>query len=538
MAGTLLTMSSITKRYGSTQALAGVDLDIERGEILGVVGHNGAGKSTLMRVILGITRPDAGSMCFDGEELPFGYSLEQAYERGIRMVFQELALCPTLRVFENTYLARPALRGRHWRRRARQVISASLQNVFPGNRISANSLIGQLPLAHRQMVEIAQAAIGGAKEVRLLVLDEPTSALSRESAEQLFSFLRGLRSEGVSIILISHRMQEILDNTDRTVVMRDGSVVGSLVSKHASQDEVLALMGAARANSRGDSRQRQRVATEALLEVRGLSTRHLHDISIGVRRGEVVGIAGLDGQGQHELLLELWRHRHKGWRAWRARSVRFSGQMAFVTGDRQAAGIFPLWDLARNASISAIDEVSRFGVLNIFRERDLVEQWVKRLTIRGWRSSSILELSGGTQQKVLVARALATRADLVLLDDPFRGVDVGTKQECYRLIDEEAVKGRAFIWFSTENSELEECDRVYVLRGGRVAATLSAEEVREDKIIAASFVLAGAGEAGPTGSVGGSRAALEEDVEEHAVVSEAMGIASGAKPTGGGDKPL
>ena len=533
MAGTLLTMSSIIKRYGSTQALAGVDLDIERGEILGIVGHNGAGKSTLMRVILGITRPDAGSMCFDGEELSFGYSLDQAHERGIRIVFQELALCPTLRVFENTYLARPALRGQHWRRHARQAISASLQNVFPGSRISSGTLIGQLPLAHRQMVEIAQAVIGGAKEVRLLVLDEPTSALSRESAEQLFSFLRTLRAEGISTIFISHRMQEILDNTDRTVVMRDGRVVGSLVSEHASHDEVLALMGAARANARGESRERQRVATEAVLEVRGLSTRHLHNISVGVRRGEVIGIAGLDGQGQHELLLELWRHRHKGWRAWRARSVRFSGKMAFLTGDRQAAGIFPLWDLARNASVSAIGEVSRFGVLNISREIDLVEQWIKRLTIRGWRSSGILELSGGTQQKVLVARALATKADLVLLDDPFRGVDVGTKQESYRLIDEEAARGRAFIWFSTENSELEECDRVYVLRGGHVTAELSGDEVREDKIIAASFILVATGGAGPMRSVGGSRAAREES----AVVSEATG-ALRPGPAGGAERPL
>ena len=205
--------------------------------------------------------------------------------------------------------------------------------------------------------------------------------------------------------------------------------------------------------------------------------------------------------------------------------------MAFLTGDRQAAGIFPLWDLARNASVSAIGEISRFGVLNISREIDLVEQWIKRLTIRGLRSSGILELSGGTQQKVLVARALATRADLVLLDDPFRGVDVGTKQESYRLIDEEAARGRAFIWFSTENAELEECDRVYVLRGGRVTAELSGNEVREDKIIAASFVLAATSEAGPIRRVGGSRAVQKGT----AAVSQADGAPIG---TGGPEKWL
>jgi ribose transport system ATP-binding protein len=481
----LLRLSSIAKRYGNTQALAGVDLVIERGEILGIVGHNGAGKSTLMRVVLGITRPDSGSIEFGHEVLGPSYSLAQAYARGVRIVFQELALCPSLRVFENVYLARPALRGRGWRRRSREVIVQSLEDVFPGSRTSARAVISKLPLARRQMVEIAQAAIGGAKEVSLLVLDEPTSALSRESAEQLFDFLRRLRAAGVSTIVISHRMQEVLANTDRTVVMRDGKVVGTRISNDTGNDEILALMGAAPVDAVGALRKRQQVASDLILEVHQLSTRRLHGISFKVRQGEVVGFAGLDGQGQHELLLELWRRRRR--RRWRGRAMRCRGEMAFLTGDRQTAGVFPLWDLRRNASVSALGEISSFGVLRTSREIALVDRWITRLAIRGRRSSGILELSGGTQQKVLVARALATKADLVLLDDPFRGVDVATKHETYRLIDEEAAKGRAFIWFSTENAELEESDRVYVLRGGRIVAELAGDEAREDRVIAASF---------------------------------------------------
>jgi ribose transport system ATP-binding protein len=462
--------------------LDGVDLVVEPGEILGIVGHNGAGKSTLMRVVLGITRPDSGSIEINSDRTGSGYSLAQAHARGIRIVFQELALCPSLRVFENVYLARPALRGRGWRRRSRQVIAQSLASIFPGSCISPRAGISRLPLAQRQMVEIAQAVIGGEEEVSLLVLDEPTSALSRESADQLFDFLRRLRAGGVSTVVISHRMQEVLHNTDRTIVMRDGRVVGERISAETSYDEVLALMGAAPVEAVA-SRRVERSAGDQVLRVSALSTHRLSDISFSVRLGEVVGVAGLDGQGQQDLLLELWRCR----RSWRGRSVHCDGEMAFVTGDRQRAGVFSLWDLERNASASAMSEISSLGIIKAPKEVALVERWITRLAIRGRRSSGILELSGGTQQKVLVARALASRADLVLLDDPFRGVDVATKHETYGLIHEEAARGRAFVWFSTENAEFEECDRVYVLRGGRIAAELAGTDASEDRLIAASF---------------------------------------------------
>ena len=451
--------------------------------ILGIVGHNGAGKSTLMRVVIGLTRCDSGSIEFDHERAGPGYSLAQSYARGVRIVFQELALCPSLRVFENVYLARPALRGRGWRRRSRQAIGQSLQNVFPGSRISARAGIGRLPLAQRQMVEIAQAVIGGEEEVRLLVLDEPTSALSREAADQLYEFLRRLRAGGVSTIVISHRMQEVLNNTDRTVVMRDGRVVGERTSAETTYDDVLALMGAATVDAAPVSSARRQPAGEQVLSVSELSTHRLSDVSFSVRRGEVVGIAGLDGQGQQDLLLELWRCR----RRWRSRSVRCRGEMAFVTGDRQRAGVFSLWDLKRNASASAMSEISALGVLNAPKDSRWSTAGWRGLAIRGRRSSGIHELSGGTQQKVLVARALASQADVVLLDDPFRGVDVATKHDSYGLIREEADRGRAFIWFSTENAEFEECDRVFVLRGGRIAAELAGAEASEDMLIAASF---------------------------------------------------
>ena len=495
----LLRLTGVTKRYGSTQALADANLTVSPAEILGLMGHNGAGKSTLVRVILGITRPDSGSVEIRRNAVTDGYSLRLAHRLGLRIVFQDLALCPSLRVFENVLLARPSLRGRGWQRRAQSLIGAKLDEVFPGSRISPRAQISHLSPAQRQMVEIAQAMLGDPGEVSLLVLDEPTSALSSESAGQLFAHLRRLRSAGVSTIFISHRMKEVLATTDRTVVMRDGRVVAERNSRETSEEEIVGLMGVIGAGVATAARQ-HRPAGSPALEVTGLSTRKLQDVRVTVREGEIVGLAGLDGQGQAELLQEIWRRRGRG-----GGPVRVMAPMAFVTGDRHTAGIFHLWDLQRNMSVGALRDVSSLGAIRPRKERELARQWITRLAVRGAASSGIGELSGGTQQKVLVARAITTRARIVLLDDPFRGVDIATKRETYRLFHDEALKGRSFVWFTTENSELEECDRVYVLHGGRIVAELTGGDIREDQIIAASFrATAGSGEkAGPAGPVPG-----------------------------------
>jgi ribose transport system ATP-binding protein len=497
----LLRLTGVTKRYGSTQALANANLTVSPAEILGLVGHNGAGKSTLVRVILGITRPDSGSVEIRRNAVTDGYSLRLAHQLGLRIVFQDLALCPSLRVFENVLLARPSLRGRGWQRRAQTLIGAKLDEVFPGSRISPRAQISHLSPAQRQMVEIAQAMLGAPGEVSLLVLDEPTSALSSESAEQLFAHLRRLRSAGVSTIFISHRMKEVLATTDRTVVMRDGRVVAERNSRETSEEKIVGLMGVIGGGPTTAARQ-HRPAGSPTLEVAGLSTRKLQDVRVTVREGEIVGLAGLDGQGQAELLQEIWRRRGRGG------AVRVMAPMAFVTGDRHTAGIFHLWDLQRNMSVGALRDVSWLGAIRPRKERELARQWITRLAIRGSSDSRIGELSGGTQQKVLVARAITTSARIILLDDPFRGVDIATKRETYRLFHDEALKGRSFVWFTTENSELEECDRVYVLHGGRIVAELSGGDIREDQIIAASFrATAGSGEeaspAGPVPGLGG-----------------------------------
>lgn len=490
----VLEVRGAEKRYGNTQALAGVDLTVHSGEILGLVGHNGAGKSTLVRVLVGLTRPDRGEMVVGGVPVTGRYSLDIAREAGIRIVFQELSLCPTLRVFENAFVSQPSLAGWGWRKRSKRLISEQLDRIFPGHGIRVGRIVAGLSLAQRQMVEIAQATVRQGEPLHLLVLDEPTSALGAEPAQQLFRFLQQLRqTEGTSAIFISHKMREVLGNTDRVVVMSDGRVVGERDSKEASPDEVIALMGAVAAEGREGPTPGRQAPTPRLDRPRGqvvvradkLSTGPLQNVSLELRAGELVGLAGLDGQGQHELLLEVWRRRRR--HRLRAGPVRVRLPVGYVTGDRQVAGVFALWSVGRNVSVGSLDNLSMAGWVRRAKEDDLINRWIRRLEIRGSAGAGILQLSGGNQQKALLGRALASKAQIVLLDDPFRGVDVMTKRQAYSLMREEAARGRSFLWFSTENAELLECDRVYVFHQGTVVDEFEGEEIREERIIASSF---------------------------------------------------
>lgn len=483
----LLRIRGIKKRYGNTQALDDVDLVIRPAEAVGVVGHNGAGKSTLMRVIAGFTAPDSGVVEVSGWTGDGRYDPVKARDLGVRIAFQELSLCPTLRVYENVIVAHPALTGLGWRRRAQAAIRRQLDAVFPGHRISPRALIGSLPLARRQMVEVAQASLHTDQEPKLLILDEPTSALGKESADNLFQYLRRAVEDGLSFVLISHRIAEVLENVDRVIVMRNGRVVAEQAAAALTEEEIISLMGAATVPTAHAEREALASGAEPVVEVNGLTNDRLRGISVQARPGEIIGLAGLDGQGQRELLLELWRSRRRlGHRA-----VKTRGRVAFVTGDRQAAGVFPLWPVIRNLSIASLFRLGGYGFVDPRKERDVTRHWIQRLAIKGSPDTPVPDLSGGTQQKVLVARAMAVGADVVLLDDPFRGVDVGTKREIYRLLRDESLGGRCFVWFTTENAELRECDRVYVFHEGRIVAELSGEEITEERVIAASFSGAG-----------------------------------------------
>jgi len=489
--GPLIQIEGVHKRYGPTRALQGADVTLSSGEVVAIVGHNGAGKSTLMRVICGLTVPDEGRILVHGADVTGDHSLAAARSAGIRIVFQELSLCAVLRAYENVLITHPQIRGLGWRRRAAVTISTQLDEIFPGHGIAPRMLVSSLSLAQRQMLEIARAAAPVGETVRMLILDEPTSALGARASSQLFEWLAGRRGEGLAAILISHRLREVLEHSDRTVVMRDGLVAGDGSSADLDRGAIVEMMGQAHTGSALEARVRVAAGErpQPVLEVDGLNGDVLRDVVLRVGEGEIVGLAGLDGQGQRELLFELWRQRHG-----RRRNVRTHGRMAFVAGDRQQSGLFRLWPLVRNISVGSLAAVQRAGLVNGETERRLVSEWIKRLEIRGGPGDPVTGLSGGTQQKALIARALASDARLLLFDDPFRGVDVGTKRQVYALVHEAAAQGRSFLWFTTENDELEECDRVYVLRQGHVVDELHGEEIREDRVIASSFAEVGDGE--------------------------------------------
>lgn len=461
--------------FGAVRALDGVTLRVMPGECVGLVGHNGAGKSTIVSVINGGLTPHEGSVASDGERLE-RYGINAARGRGVRCVFQELSLCPNLSIVENTRIMHRHLGGFGWRRRAAKIIERSLDAVFPGHGIDSGRVVGDLSIAERQMVEISMAFSDAGIAPRLVILDEPTSSLDASLARQMLDHVRRFVAAGGSVILISHILHEILETADRIIVMKDGRVVAERPAREFDHHGLVKAMGTVAKEETGD--RPARAQSEAALVL----SHQTAGRPFTARKGEIIGLAGLAGHGQTELLLALHAAQSGNWLPERDPLV------TFVAGDRRLNGVFELWSILRNFSIASLGDLSRRGVIVPDEEQTKGNDWKRRIEIRTPdMASPILSLSGGNQQKVLFARALATHAPVVLMDDPMRGVDVGTKQEVYAIIREEASRGRTFIWYSTEMDEVRLCDRVYVFREGRITAELAGDAVSETNIIAASF---------------------------------------------------
>jgi ribose transport system ATP-binding protein len=480
----LVEIGGAAKSFGAVRALAGVTLAVAPGECLGLVGHNGAGKSTLVNVIAGTLKPDAGTITVAGADLTAGFDVLAAHRAGIRCVFQELSLCPNLTVAENARVMHAAIRGRSWRRRAGALILDKLAAVFPGHGIRAGDVVGDLSLPRRQMVEIARAFTVTDAPARLVILDEPTSSLDAHVAGQLLAFVRAFTATGGAVILISHLLEEILRTGDRIVVMRDAKIVASRPAAEFDRDSLVAAMGSVARGGTADvaGSAAKRTASAACVRARPVDVRG-GGIELAAHRGEIVGLGGLSGHGQTDLLVAIFEAAHH-----RTRDMPVEGKAAFVAGDRQSDGIFPLWSILRNVTIGSIRALRRRRLIDAGAESELAATWKGRMGIRTDDvHNNILSLSGGNQQKVLFARSLATAADIVLMDDPMRGVDVGTKQDVYGMIREEAARGRTFIWYTTEMDELRHCDHVYVFRDGEIVADLPRAEMTEERVLHASF---------------------------------------------------
>lgn len=476
----------VERSFGAVRALAGVDLVVPPGECLGLVGHNGAGKSTLMQILAGTLPAGAGTLSVHGADLTGQWSVATAQRNGIRCVFQELSLCPNLTVAENARILHPSIRGLGWRRRAGALIRGKLDEIFPGHGIRPGDVVGDLSIGRRQMVEIARAFSVSEGRLDLVILDEPTSSLDSVVSGQLLGFVRRFVAAGGSAILISHLLGEILSTATRVVVMRDGRVVDTRPSSAHTHATLVGAMGnVAREEAHATAAVSKRIAgARPIVDVRPESQRD--NRSLSVHRGEIVGLAGLAGHGQTAALRHIYRLARSG-------SAAVSGTVAFVAGDRQTDGVFPLWSIAENAVVSSAARLSRLGITDPAAEARLAADWKQRIGIRTPDMGlPILSLSGGNQQKVLFARALGAEADIVLMDDPMRGVDIGTKQEVYAIIKAEAEKGRSFVWYTTEFDELAHCDHVYIFRSGSLVADLARADLSEERVLQSSFELDGA----------------------------------------------
>ncbi|PZQ96941.1 MAG: sugar ABC transporter ATP-binding protein [Cereibacter sphaeroides] len=496
-AAPLFQMQGISKSYGGVRALEKADLTLKAGSIHAVLGENGAGKSTLIKVMAGVISPDEGQMSMQGQPISIA-SPAAAISAGIVCVFQELSLVPDLSVAENIIISNPPRRlGLIDRGVQRQMAEEALARAGASD-IHPRALVRDLPLSRRQMVEIAKAL---ARKPRILILDEATSALGSADVEKVFRVLKGLRDEGLGLLYISHRMNEIKELADRSTVFRNGRKVADFAAGTRSDSEIVEMMIGRDYHSAYPPKPETPPAGAPLLDIRNLGwIDKLRDISFAVRPGEIVGLGGLDGQGQRELLLALFGVLRKT-----TGEVRVAGNVtsvnspteardgrlgiALIPEDRKTEGLMLPMTVRENLSFAALDLVSKRGVVDRTTENQKIEDMVGLLKIKtGSVDAPVASLSGGNQQKVVIAKWLMRQPRIILLNDPTRGIDVGTKQEIYQLLRDLAAKGAAILFYSTDYAELIGCcDRVEVLYDGAICRELVGNEITERNLIAAAL---------------------------------------------------
>jgi len=489
---TLLKVEGIRKGFPGVQALDGVDFELDRGEVLALMGENGAGKSTLMKILSGIYSRDEGRILLDGQPLQ-PRSPKDAQEAGICIIHQEMNLCPHLTVAQNIYLGREP--------RAGVVCNDTTLNkeaaaLLQRTNISLNprALVGDLTVAKQQMVEIAKAL--SFESTKILIMDEPTSALSASETEILFELIRDLRRKGVGIVYISHRMEELRAIADRVTVLRDGQYIGTRTMAEAGERDIIAMMVGR--DLTGHTRPEGRRPVERSvpsLEVRGLSTKRLlRDVNFQVYPGEILGFAGLMGAGRTEVaraiigadpkeageVLVVGRSvtiNHP------ADAVRFG--VGYLSEDRKRHGLMLERPVDFNILLASMRRFTTWGVVQTRPGRAEARDYVKTLRIKTPNlSTPVKNLSGGNQQKVVVAKWLARNCDVLIFDEPTRGIDVGAKEEIYQLLSELVAEGKSVIVISSDLSEvLRLADRIVVMSQGRITGELSNAEANQENIM-------------------------------------------------------
>jgi ribose transport system ATP-binding protein len=485
----LLEVRGLTKRFPGVRALTDVSMTLGRGEVVAVIGENGAGKSTLMKILAGVQRPDEGEIRLDGGKVEIG-SVQAAMDLGIALIHQELNLADNLDVASNIFLGREPRRfGFVHRRQLRGEAEQFIDRV--GLDVSPRTIVGTLPIGKQQMVEIAKALSVNA---RILIMDEPTSSLTQHETEQLFKVVKDLRSRGISIIYISHRLGEVKELADRVVVLRDGRNAGDLRREEVSHDRMVKLMV-----GRDISQfypHTPHAPGDVVLEVDRLRTsaHPRHELSFKLRAGEIVGVAGLVGAGRTELLQTIFGVAPLvggtilvAGREVRVRSAAdaIRAGIALVPEDRKQQGLILEMAVRENISLPSLRRTQRAGFLNRASERKIAAEMIEALNVRTPGDRQVVQyLSGGNQQKVVIGKWLSMSPRVLLLDEPTRGIDVGAKQEIYRLMEKLAKGGVGILFVSSEMEEvLGMSDRALVMHEGRITGELKREELSEEAVM-------------------------------------------------------
>lgn len=484
-----LEIRGISKAFPNVQALTDVSLDIRPGEILAFMGENGAGKSTLLKIINGDYQPDTGTLSMNGQSLSFS-SPHIAHKAGIRVIYQEPEIIPGVDVAENIWVGElPKRFGLLDRARLNEQVRASLKEYGFEGALPMNLLGDELSSAQRQLVEIMRALKSG---VRVLALDEPTSSLTDDEVDRLFALVRRLRDEGVAIIYVSHRIKEILQLCDRVAILRDGNLIAVKPAAELNDAEIVRLMVGRELSS---VFQRKRAGTEhEILRVENLKSNWHDDVSFHINAGEVVGFAGLVGAGRTELAKVIFGELPKN-----SGRVILDGQdvtihrpdeaiargIGFAPEDRKREGLVLIRSVLENASMAILKQLSRFHFVNSRLERSVISKFIEKLRVRTPSlEQEVGKLSGGNQQKIVLARWLAAKPKVLILDEPTRGIDVGAKAEIYRLIDDLANEGLGIMLISSELPEiLGLSDRIYVMQNGRISGELDGKTATEEAVL-------------------------------------------------------
>jgi len=487
---TLLECKGIGKSFPGVRALGGVNLSLDKGQVLSLIGENGAGKSTLMKILAGVQPPDEGEIFLDGKAIEIE-STRAALDLGISLIHQELNLATNLSVGANVFLGREPLRGGLIDKSTIRKESARFLEMV-GLDVSPDTLVGDLTIGRQQMVEIAKALSVNA---RVLIMDEPTSSLSQAEAENLFVVIKDLRARGVSVIYISHRLGEVKELSDHVTVMRDGENAGELSREEVSHEAMVRLMVGRDLSEYYERKDREK--GDLALEVKKLRTpvHPQHELTFSIASGEIVGVAGLVGAGRTEMLETLF-----GVTPALGGSIQVSGTeleldsplsaiaagIALAPEDRKQQGLVIDMTVRENLSLAALRrDQKKAGFLDFAKEKKISEKMIKAMRVKTPNENQIIRyLSGGNQQKVVLGKWLAMKPKILLLDEPTRGIDVGAKSEIYALMEELAESGVAILYVSSEMEEiLGMADRALVMHEGRISGELSRSELTEENIM-------------------------------------------------------